>query len=493
MYSKQELDWLGSQTRNSLITMVESQISTEERERLIRNPGSSVDYGFSFPGLNRTKVTCLREVREFYETHGKRAVVADIGAGFGNMTWKFLSAGGQVDAFEIQKPSAEELARRIKGINPYFWGEDAIDDILQVIPENALTTLRNPEFKEKYDFIWVSQVLHFLTPDEVQQLNHIFTEVLKPGGKVFLEANTLNSFRMYDDYSILQTAFENAKQERLAFPGFLAANAASMFCSLSHQLVKMTFISAYNQTDMAKYAIPLETNGYVRERIGPALEKDGNGLAEMKRAMTAYPERYYINEYHQVMNLMDVETADICFSQAGFTCVSYLYNPTTGEELAPDADTAPCYLVVRLQKSPELNPEVAPARTEALPVHSFLNGSPHNKLLLDLDGKCTNLSAKNKENLNNAIQSRNYSLALRKVCSACDLDLIKVLLKYKNSLNIDVNAPSSNKFTAFDWVNTKKGVATLTKERCLSLLIRSGARSGLVENAASMNERVKMV
>lgn len=53
--------------------------------------------------------TCLEAVRAHYETTGKRARVADLGTGFGTMTWKLLAAGAEVDAFERQKPTADEL------------------------------------------------------------------------------------------------------------------------------------------------------------------------------------------------------------------------------------------------------------------------------------------------------------------------------------------------------------------------------------------------
>ncbi|MEO8965561.1 MAG: SAM-dependent methyltransferase [Gammaproteobacteria bacterium] len=77
------------------------------------------------------------------------------------------------------------------------------------------------------------------------------------------------------------------------------------------------------------------------------------------------------------------------------------------------------------------------------------------------------------------IAQRDYALALRKVC-ASGLDLqMDALLKYKNALEIDVNAPSSDGKTAYDWVEqTKFKMDPLIKEKMLSELTKHGAGRG---------------
>ena len=52
----------------------------------------------------------------------------------------------------------------------------------------------------------------------------------------------------------------------------------------------------------------------------------------------------------------------------------------------------------------------------------------------------------------NAIDKKDYSLALRKASAVVNLPLLKLILSYQEKLNIDVNVPSSNGFTALDWV-----------------------------------------
>ncbi len=96
---------------------------------------------------------CLNEIRDQFQASGKRPRVADIGAGFGNMTWKLLAAGAAVDAFELQAPTAIELHRRLQQMDLHFWEGASLKDILAVVAENAISDLKNPDFLEKYDFI----------------------------------------------------------------------------------------------------------------------------------------------------------------------------------------------------------------------------------------------------------------------------------------------------------------------------------------------------
>lgn len=489
MDTRQELtvnEWLSPKSRDSLKDAVKRQVSSEVKERLLRNPGSDIDYGYSFPGLNCIKTACLKEVRGFYEATGKRARVADIGAGFGSMTWKLLAAGAEVDAFEIQKPTAHELFRRITDMNPYFWDEDNIEDILEVFPENALTTLRNLAFTEKYDFIWISQVLHFLTPDEIQQLSIIFQAVLKPGGRVFAEANAIHTFQSLDTSNILKSSYENAQKIGIKFPGFLTLNSATLINDSIGRVVDATLVTVYDQTEMEQYNIPYQTNAYGMGYLGPVQED----MVEIKFNNTKkkYPgHRFSINRFHQVMTLLDEETAKLCFNQSDVECISYHFDLRTGERLlTPVVDRVDYGFAVLLQKQPELVCEEQLSDSPTYKSHSPLvmgslfNEPPHNQFILDIESNCTDRVA--NASLLEAIGARDYALALRKACAVGNLVFVKIILKYKNSLSININEQSTkNRFTALDWITAAKKVDFLTKERIISLLLRYDAESGLSE------------
>ena len=493
MYSKQEFpvaEWLAPESRASLKEEVKRQVSSEIKERLFRNPESHIDYGYSFPGLNTIKQACLKEIRTFYQTNGTRACVADIGAGFGTMTWKLLTAGATVDAFEIQRPTANELSRRIKNINPYFWNEDNLDDILNVFPENALNVLNHVDFKEKYDVIWISQVLHFLTPNEIQQLNSIFKHILKPGGKIFAEANCIHTFKNLDNETILQSTYNKAKREGLKFPGFLTFNAVTLIDSTINRVVYATIVSAYTQTEMLEHAIPHEINAYGMEYLGP--NNDEAIISKLSSIQDKYPtHRFKINRFHQVMNLLDADTINECFDLDAFQCESYFLNPVNGEPITSDtADLANCGLAIFLRKPLELLHKPESSSNQIEPLHkdfvklSIFNEQTPSKLLLDIEQ--VNINTRDRASFFESIREKNYSLALRKASAVGNLDLVKVILKYKQNLNININEPSAkNGYTALDWINENKAIEFITKERIISLLLKNGAYSGILNEQNS--------
>ena len=230
-------EWLHPTASSEVKNIARKKVASETKERLVRNNNSPIDYGYSFSGLDSIKQQFLKATRNFYSTQGRRPIIADIGAGFGTMTWKILAAGGKVDAFEIQAPSASILKERLDATNSLLWEGENIEDILHVYAEDALSVLSKPEFEEKYDFIWISQVLHFLTPGQIEYLRTLFQYTLKPNGEVFIEANTFASFRPIDNYSILETTYQRANQKGLVYPGFLAFNSATVIDQTSIELL----------------------------------------------------------------------------------------------------------------------------------------------------------------------------------------------------------------------------------------------------------------
>lgn len=43
-----------------------------------------------------------------------------------------------------------------------------------------LTIIDNHLFANRYDFIWLENIIHYLTPNDLKRLNTIFQKVLKP-------------------------------------------------------------------------------------------------------------------------------------------------------------------------------------------------------------------------------------------------------------------------------------------------------------------------
>lgn len=464
-------EWLDPTVSSEIKNIVNKKVVSETKERLVRNSNSPIDYGYSFAGLNPIKQQFLKAIRNFHETQGRRPIIADIGAGFGTMTWKILAAGGKVDAFEIQVPSALELKERIDATDPILWNGESIEDILHVYAEDALNVLSNPEFEEKYDFIWISQVLHFLTPGQIEYLRTLFQYSLKPNGEVFIETNTFASFRPVDDYSILETTYQRANQKGLVYPGFVALDSATVIDQTINRIINITFIAAYEQTEMDKYQIPYQTNAYGEGYLGqPSDELILKKLSDYAQQDPTH--QFKINRFHQVMNLFDESSLNYSFGQHGFhMTISYL-DSKTNQEVCVLEDSRKSYNLVAILKKPIESPRlVNPASVKCTVFHR----SPHNQLIVEIEKNC-NDKLKMKSFLD-ALYAKNYSLALRRACSTGLLDFIKILFASPVSEEIEINQTSGNGFTALDWINEAKVTETI-KMQIVTLLEEGGAVVG---------------
>lgn len=464
-------EWLDPAVSCEIKNIVKKKILSETKERLVCNVNSPIDYGYSFSGLDPIKQQFLQVIRNFYRTQGRRPIIADIGAGFGSMTWKILAAGGNVDAFEIQAPSALVLKERIDATNPILWNGENIEDILHVYVGDALNVLSNPGFAEKYDFIWISQVLHFLTPGQMEYLRTLFQYTLKPNGEVFIETNTFVSFCPIDNYSILETTYQRAKQKGLVYPGFVAFNTATVIDQTTDRVVGITFINAYEQTEMDKYRISYQTNGYGAGYLGPS--SDELISKKLKTYAQEYPTHScIINRFHQVMNLLDEGSLNYAFGQHGFhMTISYL-DPISDQQLLVPEDLSKSYnLAAVLKKSMESPRPVNPASVRC----TVFYRPQHNQLISEIEKNCNDKS-KVKSFLD-ALYAKNYSLALRRACSVGLLDCIKTLFASQISQEIEINQTSGNGFTALDWINEAKVTETI-KKQIVTLLEERGAVVG---------------
>jgi hypothetical protein len=91
-----------------------------------------------------------------------------------------------------------------------------------------------------------------------------------------------------------------------------------------------------------------------------------------------------------------------------------------------------------------------------------------------------------------AINSRQYNLALRKVSAKLQLSMLKILLDFKWHLTIDVNAPSSNKKTALDWVLSCKKPDVYDQRDAKDLLLAHGAKESSAEFTVAVSLKSMM-
>ncbi|MGL6029879.1 MAG: hypothetical protein ACRC0M_08880 [Legionella sp.] len=98
-------------------------------------------------------------------------------------------------------------------------------------------------------------------------------------------------------------------------------------------------------------------------------------------------------------------------------------------------------------------PWLTEEKVEALPETRYglfvMNSNePHQQLLADINA----INAKINAGIIKSIENKQYTLALRKASGIGQIELMRTLLNYKESLNIDINEPSpSSGKTALDW------------------------------------------
>lgn len=479
--------WLGEDRVERIKANVLSRVRSEQKERLFRNPDSKIDFGYSFPGVDAIKLACLDAIRTSYVANKQRPLVADIGAGFGSMTWKMLCAGASVSAFEIQVPTAAELNRRMQSLDETLLEQAPLEEVLQVHAGDALEILAESEFKEKFDYVWISQVIHFMTPSQIEQLNGILQQIVKPDGQVFMVSNNLHQFKVIPGQEVLQRAYDKALSKGQVCPGFLAFNGATLIDRWAGRAVGFRIVSAYNLEEMKINGISQIPQAYGHGYIGPT--PLDTCIPEYELAKAEHGERFKINKFYQVMNLFEPETAAMAFRSSGFDVVSFNLDIGTGKKfLSSDRDVGTTVAtVILLQKHSatyEVDQEKRGLKRASIGTLSALfEPSIDDKLHIIIDKV---LKPKVKASLTDALNDANYSLLLRRACASGQHQLVLELLKQKEVLKVDINQTSSNGKTALDWLITSHD--STYKQRCINLLIQNGALPASAEKASVLME-----
>lgn len=363
---KQVAEWLSPEASQTLINIVTTKVQLEEKEYLATF--AKVDFGVSYAGLNTLRQSILKEVRSFSQTHHKRPKVADLGAGLGNMTWKLLAAGADVDVFEHQPELTNEIKRRLKETDPLIWQDAKLKDIVKFSSQNMFQTLRKNEFKEKYDFLWIGNVIHFLFPHEIKVFIAILKRVLKPGGKFFLESDISSTLNMQTvkNYYLIEHAIERAKKAGCDFPGFLASNHAVLFNKNENKIITRSIITAWHEKEIQALGLhPKMTSNGIGYLLPNKFDKHSieldqqvnNTLKKMGK------ESIVLARGHTVMNRMDLESAKKFFkNRAGFISIKIensvdeislymvMQKPNLNLSLNSTSDTSP--VSERLPKTP---------------------------------------------------------------------------------------------------------------------------------------------
>ena len=316
---------------------IASLIRSENFERNIKNDGSDVDFGHSYNFLNPIKQTLLKDVHNYQRTFGVRPKVADIGAGLGKMSWKILLAGGQVDAFDIQVPTAKEMVKRLKAMDKKLWGSDVLENILRVFAMDFISLENETELFKKYDFIYIGQVIHFLSPQDVNKLIKILGKMIKPGGKIYVEVNSIHYLSTLKDDRATDY-YKEAKKENSDFPGLIAINGMDIDTYKDGALVNRTrkVISVISRKNLMSF--DHQMNAYGTGYFHPELMTQAENKEEKRLALQGNKKNTTIHKHFSIINLMDHSTLERKFkTEGGFNIVDLRYiRADDGATVSPD-------------------------------------------------------------------------------------------------------------------------------------------------------------
>jgi SAM-dependent methyltransferase len=233
----------------SFIELYSETLAAEgRRERVVIEEEASCDkphlifkcYGYGFPQLSTFDMLVLREIREKYDqlneghvsgTPKKRPLVIDAGAGYGDLTWKLIASGGNVLAVEKQPTVAQKMCARSVLAKPFLPKGEKLSKLLKPV-QGDLTTLITSKYTSNglYDVAILRNVLHYMTPAQIDRTLHNIKEMVAPEGKLFISVDTLSAVHALlgktreGETDKVSAAFKANKRLGHEFPGFLNLN-----------------------------------------------------------------------------------------------------------------------------------------------------------------------------------------------------------------------------------------------------------------------------
>jgi SAM-dependent methyltransferase len=201
-------------------------------------------YGFSFPGISKFDAEILTYIRERFDQLNegvmdgkyKRPRVLDGGAGYGFLSWKLIASGANLVAIELQQNAAKKMQQAGIHAKPFLGSGEQLKDVFRPIRGDvSQSRILFPDVSHtaapKFDVVVLRNVLHVMTPSQIKATLRGVSQVLAPGGRVFISANALSTFkqevslgseeRNAADRARLVAAFYQNKRESKEFPGYL--------------------------------------------------------------------------------------------------------------------------------------------------------------------------------------------------------------------------------------------------------------------------------
>lgn len=286
---------------------------SEQPETIPRtSPEDKRTVGATGAGLSNVLTAALESVQARYREMNKneagpwvRPWVADVGAGLGNATWKLIVAGGQVDAFELQRPAAriaqDRIAQKVKGL---LQPGEKLRPLITIKVGDFLNYAQGHPFtlrEGKYDFMWAGDVIHLMTPKQAQEFVRLLYSFTKTNGEVFA---TVHHIALSNPVEL--KTYIDSKNAGKSFPGYVATN-------LLYDLDPVTGMRIENKARIAATFLE-EDAGLIPGQFAEGFYHPPFENQRSKRAKEIASPR----EAHVIVHFFDQDVLQQLFATAGF-------------------------------------------------------------------------------------------------------------------------------------------------------------------------------
>lgn len=201
----------------------------------IKKDDGSISGSKTFPILEFVQWPFLKELFDSYQK-SHNVEVFEIGASSGRFAWKTLLTGANVTINDIYANQLDKAHEFVEDNLPKYYNSN-----LHSIKGDILDIFNiAPDVKNKFDFVYSQNVIHFLNPVECKSFTKIVWDLLKPGGKAYITSQTfavnIPLFGVYSDQLNSKQKLESKDQEvifkkiinnmkdHIDFPSFIQMN-----------------------------------------------------------------------------------------------------------------------------------------------------------------------------------------------------------------------------------------------------------------------------
>lgn len=147
------------------------------------------DYGFNFLFLNELTVSALNECSKGKKA-GKEKTLLDIGSGWGAAVWKEIYSGCKVTAYDISFKTKYTNKNFDKYVSSHLSKHLYENKLTKISGDILKVAEEHPELYGTFDIINCQNVIHFMSPKNTLEFAKIVYNLLKPGGKAFISAES---------------------------------------------------------------------------------------------------------------------------------------------------------------------------------------------------------------------------------------------------------------------------------------------------------------